>query len=220
MAGAAAGGGLALAGSWSVLMRGFQRGDRFSSSPRSGGPTGGSHGAFACALRHPVTTAKALVSCMVALALWSCPHPALHPEDDWQCEPLAQYLWLTLGYLAVDQLIFAAMFLGCLDRCGPSMVVAALLVVGYVLVGWGLFVVVWDYELGRDKCQPVLLYTAMFLVALRALHTNLVECYAAMFFLEAVGARELEAPLVPEALPELLATSEGAGEVSGTGQES
>lgn len=153
-----------------------------------------------------ISTIEALIVVWLIFVLWRCGHPAVRHEDDPKCADLAIYLELTITYYTLG---LASAF-GVLSR--PESQVAkvsfgAVLVSGYVLVGWGLFIVACDFALQWGTCKPLLFNTAALLSAFRALHTNLVECHFVMRFLSA-PARE---PAMPAALEATLAAAGRAG---------
>merc|ERR1712136_656239 len=64
--------------------------------------------------------------------------------------------------------------------CCRDLVFCMLLVCGYVLVGYGLFVVV--YAIYFDTCKPVLQWTAAVVTVFRMVHANVVECFVVRDF--------------------------------------
>lgn len=102
---------------------------------------------------------------------------------DKQCADLHLYMELTAVYYGTS---FAATC--CVMLCRGihlrwlELPLILVLVAGYVLVGWGLFVVALAYKFCRDACDPKLLYTALFVSTFRTLHTNIVECDVVLNF--------------------------------------
>mmetsp|Transcript_6120 Transcript_6120/g.17126 ORF Transcript_6120/g.17126 Transcript_6120/m.17126 type:complete len:164 (-) Transcript_6120:115-606(-) len=119
-----------------------------------------------------------IITCLeVAVVIWILVVSVT--VQDQTCTDLVRYLVMTVLYYSLGFLMFVYVLVRAVD-CWFELLFCMLLVCGYVLVGYGLFVVV--YAIYFDTCKPVLQWTAAVVTVFRMVHANVVECFVVRDF--------------------------------------